>query len=176
MGKKCCGFGHRIVLMNVDTALRKALHDLIENQGVTRFLAGGMGEFDELFARTVCSMRGEYPQIQLCLVVPYLTKRLNDQRELPTWSARETTSFLKAFPSPPATPIRRQRHSRRSLARSETSPTPCTIRWKTCWESRSRRTTRSPVRQTLRVGTPGKEASRWLRKSVSFPLTVMSTG
>lgn len=82
MGKKCCGFGHRIVLMNVDTALRKALHDLIENQGVTRFLAGGMGEFDELFARTVCSMRGEYPQIQLCLVVPYLTKQLNDQREL----------------------------------------------------------------------------------------------
>ena len=82
MGKKCCGFGHRIVLMNVDTALRKALYDLIENQGVTRFLTGGMGEFDELFARAVCSMRIKYPQIQLCLVVPYLTKRLNDQKDL----------------------------------------------------------------------------------------------
>lgn len=41
-----------------------------------------MGEFDDLFAKAVCSMRDKYPQIQLCLVIPYLTKRLNDQKEL----------------------------------------------------------------------------------------------
>lgn len=82
MGKTCCGFGHRIVLMDVDNALRKIIYDLIKNQGVTRFLTGGMGEFDDLFAKAVCSMRDKYPQIQLCLVIPYLTKRLNDQKEL----------------------------------------------------------------------------------------------
>lgn len=82
MGKTCCGFGHRIVLVDADTELQKVLQDLIENKGVTCFLTGGLGEFDELFARAVCSMRSEYPQIQLCLVVPYLTKRLNDQKEV----------------------------------------------------------------------------------------------
>lgn len=81
-GKTCCGFGHRIVLADVEPALRRTLIDLIENQGVTRFLTGGMGEFDELFAKAVRSLRGEYQQIRLCLVVPYLTKRLNDQSDL----------------------------------------------------------------------------------------------
>ena len=82
MGKTCCGFGHRIVLVDVDTELRKVLQDLIENKGVTCFLTGGLGEFEELFARAVCSMRSEYPQINLCLVVPHLTKSLNGKREL----------------------------------------------------------------------------------------------
>lgn len=82
MGRTCCGFGHRIVLIDAEGPLREVLCNLIETHGVTRFLTGGMGEFDELFARAVCSMRSEYPQIQLCLVVPYLTKRLNDQKEL----------------------------------------------------------------------------------------------
>lgn len=82
MGKTCCGFGHRIVLVDVETALRETIRDLIENHGATRFLTGGMGEFDELFTRTVRSLHNNYPQICLCLVVPYLTKRLNDQSDL----------------------------------------------------------------------------------------------
>jgi uncharacterized phage-like protein YoqJ len=82
MGRTCCGFGHRIVLIDVEGPLREVLCNLIETHGVTRFLSGGMGEFDELFSKTVHSLRGQYPQIRLCLVVPYLTKRLNDQREL----------------------------------------------------------------------------------------------
>lgn len=79
MEKTCCGFGHRIVLVDIETTLRKTLCYLIEDQGVTCFLAGGMGEFDELFAKTVRSLRSTYPKIRLCLVVPYLTKRLNEQ-------------------------------------------------------------------------------------------------
>ena len=78
----CCGFGHRIVLCDVEAPLRKVLCDLIEIHGVTCFLTGGMGEFDELFARNVLSLRSVYPQIHLCLVVPYLTKSLNEKREL----------------------------------------------------------------------------------------------
>ena len=82
MEKTCCGFGHRIVLMDIEPALRSTLTDLIENRCVARFLTGGMGEFDELFAKTVRSLKSQYPQIRLCLVVPYLTKRLNDQSDL----------------------------------------------------------------------------------------------
>lgn len=82
MRRTCCGFGHRIVLIDVEAPLREVLCNLIETHGVTRFLSGGMGEFDELFAKTIRSLRSVYPQIQLCLVVPYLTKRLNDQKEL----------------------------------------------------------------------------------------------
>ena len=68
--------------MDIEPALRMALLDLIENRCVSRFLTGGMGEFDELFAKTVRSLRCQYPQIRLCLVVPYLTKRLNEQSDL----------------------------------------------------------------------------------------------
>lgn len=82
MGKTCCGFGHRIVLWNVESALRASLVELIENQGVTRFLTGGMGEFDELFAKTVRALREQYPQILLSLVYPYLTKSLNARRDI----------------------------------------------------------------------------------------------
>ena len=82
MEKTCCGFGHRILLVDIEPTLRRAIIDLIVNCGVTRFLTGGMGEFDELFAKIVRSLRSQYPQIRLCLVVPYLTKRINDQSEL----------------------------------------------------------------------------------------------
>ena len=82
MERTCCGFGHRIVLIDVEAPLREALCDLIEIHGVTCFLTGGMGEFDELFARNIRSLRSVYPQISLCLVVPYLSKSLNEKREL----------------------------------------------------------------------------------------------
>ena len=82
MKRTCCGFGHRIVLIDVGTSLREELCCLIEAHGVTRFLTGGMGEFDELFAKTIHFLRSVYPQISLCLVVPYLTKSLNEKREL----------------------------------------------------------------------------------------------
>ena len=82
MRRTCCGFGHRIVLVDVEAPLREVLCNLIETHGVTRFLSGGMGESDELFAKTIRSLRSFYPQIRLCLVVPYLTKSLNEKREL----------------------------------------------------------------------------------------------
>ncbi len=82
MRKTCCGFGHRIVLIDVEASLREVLCNLIEAHDVTRFLTGGMGEFDELFAKTVRSLRSVYPQTRLCLVVPYLTKSLNERRKL----------------------------------------------------------------------------------------------
>ena len=73
----CCGFGHRVMLMDVEKPLRETLERLVEERGVSLFYTGGMGEFDELFARTVRSMKRECPSLRLVLVAPYLTERLN---------------------------------------------------------------------------------------------------
>lgn len=73
----CCGFGHRVLLMDVEKPLREVLERLVAERGVRVFYAGGMGEFDELFARTVRGMKRECPFLQLVLVAPYLTERLN---------------------------------------------------------------------------------------------------
>ena len=73
----CCGFGHRMMLMDIEKPLREVLERLVEERGVRVFYIGGMGEFDELFARTVRRMKREYPSLRLVLVMPYLTERLN---------------------------------------------------------------------------------------------------
>lgn len=56
----CCGFGHRVMLMDIEKPLQAVLERLVEERGVRVFYTGGMGEFDELFARTVRSMKREY--------------------------------------------------------------------------------------------------------------------
>ena len=73
----CCGFGHRVLLMDVEKPLREVLERLVKERGVRVFYTGGMGEFDELFARTVRSMKRDCPSLWLVLVMPYLTERLN---------------------------------------------------------------------------------------------------
>ena len=76
----CCGFGHRVLLMDIEKPRREALERLAAAEGVTVFYTGGMGDFDELFARTVRSMKRDRPGIRLVLVMPYLTKRLNEDK------------------------------------------------------------------------------------------------
>ena len=73
----CCGFGHRVLLMDVEKPLREVLERLVEEQGVTEFFTGGIGEFDALFSKTVRSLKRDHPGLRLILVVPYLTSRLN---------------------------------------------------------------------------------------------------
>ena len=77
----CCGFGHRILLMDIEKPLREVLERLVEEQGVTVFYTGGMGEFDELFARTVRSMKRNDPRLRLVLVLPYLTRQVAIEKE-----------------------------------------------------------------------------------------------
>ena len=66
-----------MMLMDVEKPLRETLERLVAERGVRVFYTGGMGEFDELFARTVRSMKREFPSLRLVLVAPYLTERLN---------------------------------------------------------------------------------------------------
>lgn len=70
----CCGFGHRMLLIDVEKPLREVLERLVKEQGVTEFYTGGMGEFDALFSKTVRSLKRDYPSLQLVLVMPYLTR------------------------------------------------------------------------------------------------------
>ncbi len=62
--------------MDIEKPLRETLERLVTERGVTVFYTGGMGEFDELFARTVRSMKRTDPRLRLVLVMPYLTRRL----------------------------------------------------------------------------------------------------
>ena len=75
----CCGFGHRIMLIDVEKLLREMLERLAV-QGVTAFYTGGMGEFDELFARTVRSIKRNDRRLRLVLVLPYLTRQAATER------------------------------------------------------------------------------------------------
>ena len=65
------------MLMDVEKPLREVLERLVAERGVAVFYTGGMGEFDELFARTVRRMKRDCPSLRLVLVAPYLTERLN---------------------------------------------------------------------------------------------------
>lgn len=73
----CCGFGHRVMLMDIEKPLQAVLERLVAERSVSVFYTGGMGEFDDLFARTVRSMKRDCPSLRLVLVAPYLTERLN---------------------------------------------------------------------------------------------------
>ncbi len=77
----CCGFGHRLLLTDMETPLRETLERLVAERGVTVFCTGGMGEFDELFARTVRSLKRNAPQLRLVLVMPYFTGELTAEKE-----------------------------------------------------------------------------------------------
>ena len=75
----CCGFGHRVMLMDIEKPLREVLERLVAERGVRVFYTGGMGEFDELFARTVRSMKRDKHLVQQVLVFPYLIRRIKPE-------------------------------------------------------------------------------------------------
>ena len=87
----CCGFGHRVLLMDIVKPLREVLERLVEEQGVMEFLTGGMGEFDELFTRTVRSMKQNDPRLHLVLVSPYLTQKIATEK---AWYERQYDEIL----------------------------------------------------------------------------------
>ena len=50
-----------------------------------------MGEFDELFARTVRSMKRSDPRLRLVLVLPYLTRQIATEK---AWYERQYDEIL----------------------------------------------------------------------------------
>ena len=78
--KTCCGFGHRMILADIDDCLYKEIIKAIE-AGYELFYTGSMGEFDALFSTIVRRAKTKYPQIKLVCVKPYFTNDLNTNKE-----------------------------------------------------------------------------------------------
>lgn len=78
--KICCFCGHRDCDSLMREQIKEKITDLIENQGITVFYSGGMGNFDMLCGSVVREFKQKYEDIRLCLVAPYMTKKLNTDR------------------------------------------------------------------------------------------------
>ncbi len=75
--EKICTFaGHRDVFGSGDLggAVYLELRRLVQREGVTCFLSGGMGGFDALCESKVRALRREFPHICLEWVIPYITQ------------------------------------------------------------------------------------------------------
>ena len=82
MDEKICSFcGHRDCDSSIRKQIKETITDLIENQGITTFYSGGMGNFDKLCESVVRELKQKYEDIRLCLIMPYMTKKLNTDKE-----------------------------------------------------------------------------------------------
>ena len=77
--KKCCGFGHRMVLDDIEDILYATVLKVAE-EGVEIFYTGAMGEFDALFSSAVRRAKTRYHQIKLVCVKPYFSNNLNTDK------------------------------------------------------------------------------------------------
>lgn len=84
LNKICCFAGHS-KLADTETIyerLYSTIEHLISTENVNEFLVGNYGDFDRLSARAVRALKEKYSNIQLNLVVPYLTSEINENKEL----------------------------------------------------------------------------------------------
>ncbi len=69
-----CSFtGHRLIKSCRKEVLTKQLHTAVCSliaKGYTNFCSGGALGFDQLAAQTVIRLKGEFPHIRLCMVLP----------------------------------------------------------------------------------------------------------
>ena len=70
-GKSCFFIGHREASSELLPILRQIVEKHISEYGVTEFIVGGYGGFDHLAARAVISLKQQYPQTTLSLLIPY---------------------------------------------------------------------------------------------------------
>ena len=69
--KSCFFIGHREASSELLPILRRTVEKHIFEYGVTEFIVGGYGNFDHLAAKAVISLKQQYPQITLSLLIPY---------------------------------------------------------------------------------------------------------
>ncbi len=80
--KRCCFFGHsKIYDKNYKEKLKNQIIQVIEKYNVTEFWVGNYGEFDRCAALTVNSVKQSYENVKLELVIPYLTKIINENKD-----------------------------------------------------------------------------------------------
>ncbi len=78
----CMFCGHREIFdqYNVRECVMNIIIDLIENKGVNVFYTGGMGNFDNICSSCVREVKRKYKGIRLCLIIPYLTKAITNNK------------------------------------------------------------------------------------------------
>lgn len=84
MKNKICMFcGHKDIFneYKISEKITDNLIDLIENKKVHTFYSGGMGNFDKLCEKCVRKLKNKYPVIRLCLIIPYMSKKILQNSE-----------------------------------------------------------------------------------------------
>jgi len=82
--KKCCFAGHSEIYTDKDLIygmVKNKAEELIIGKGVREFWVGNYGTFDHIAASAVRELKKKYPDVLLMLVIPYLTKEINEYRE-----------------------------------------------------------------------------------------------
>ena len=77
----CCFCGHRDCYNGFREQIKAKIKDIIENDGVTVFYSGGMGEFDRLCESVVREIKRRNKYIKLYLIKPYFTHKLNTEKD-----------------------------------------------------------------------------------------------
>lgn len=83
MNKICCFAGHRDIINSekVYKELINLIEEMITTKNVLEFWVGNYGTFDLLSARAVRELKIKYPDIQLNLVIPYITNSVNLRKD-----------------------------------------------------------------------------------------------
>lgn len=84
MKKICCFAGHSQLVdtENIYKKLLSVIENLVTTENVSEFWVGNYGDFDRLCAKAVRELAEKYPEIRLCLIVPYLTREINEYSEM----------------------------------------------------------------------------------------------
>lgn len=103
MNKICCFAGHSAIYdKSVKEKVREQVITLIEKENVKHFIVGKYGEFDRLCASIIRNLKTIYPDITLELLIPYITKELNDYGDF----YKERYDSILMADIPPSTPAR----------------------------------------------------------------------
>ncbi len=83
MDKICCFAGHNMVYGDdIKNKIKKTAEMLIKNENVKKFLVGNYGGFDGCSAAAIRELKKTYRDITLDLIIPYVTKSMNDYKEM----------------------------------------------------------------------------------------------
>lgn len=81
--KRCCFAGHSDIWDNtLAEKIKSVAEDLIVNHNVKEFWVGNYGNFDGSAASVIRELQRTYSNVKLDLVIPYLTKSINEYKEL----------------------------------------------------------------------------------------------
>ena len=81
--KRCCFAGHGDIWdSGVKERIIKVAKDLIINHNVKEFWVGNYGIFDEYSASAIRELQKTYADVKLELIIPYLTKSINNYKEI----------------------------------------------------------------------------------------------